>query len=211
VALDWLLPKLDGLVYYTIGGNHDYAYVKLSGYNIVAAFAAMREDVVYLGFDMADVPITDQVDVRLWHPSGGTPYAVSYRLQKGMQQMAYAALAKAIETGENPRMRVVLSGHLHVSMTMQRGPIMGLQCGCFEGQTNYLKRKALFPSIGGYIIELWLTDGGLIQRVRHEWVPYLEIENDYINYPNLLEQLHGGVKNSRVGVVPLFAWEDDDS
>jgi len=206
-ALDWLLPRLDGLAYYAIGGNHDYSFLKSVGYNIVAAFAVAREDVTYLGFDVADVPITDQVDVLLYHPSGGVPYALSYRLQKGMEQIAFEELSTVAKSGENPKMRLVMAGHLHVSMTMQRGPIMGMQCGCFEGQTNYLKRKMLFPSIGGYVVEMWLTDAGLIQRVRHEWVPFLEIEKDYLNYPELLELLRGSGKPK--GVEPLFAWQPD--
>lgn len=197
------LPVRDGLVWYMIGGNHDYSFVKGAGYNIVAALADRRDDVVYLGYDMADVPLTDRVDARLWHPSGGVPYALSYRLQKGLEQIGFDELLKAIHTQENPKMRIVSSGHLHVRMTMGRGPITGFQAGCFEGQTNYLKRKALFPDIGGYIVEIWVTDGGLIQRIRHEWIAFLEIEDDYLNYPELLALGHG---DETPDVEPVFEW-----
>lgn len=204
------LPRLDGLTYYVIGGNHDYSFVKSEGFNIVSALGSERDDVEYLGFDLADVPITDQVDIRLWHPSGGVPYAISYRLQKGLEQIAYDELVQAIESGENPKMRVVSAGHLHVATTLWRGPILGLQVGCFEGQTNYLKRKALFPQIGGYVVELWLTDSGLIQRCRQEFKPFLEIRDDHRNYPDLLERLRGAEPVPER--EPLFQWisEDDD-
>ena len=201
------LPRREGLTWYVIGGNHDYSFVRAAGYNIVAAIAAGREDVVYLGYDMADVPITDRVEARLWHPTGGVPYALSYRLQKGLEQIAFDELFKAIQSRENPKMRLVLSGHLHVWLTMGRGPIVGLQCGCFEGQTNYLKRKALFPDIGGYILTLWLTDDGLIQRTVYEWVSFLDIEDDYLNYPDLLAKIGEG-NGPEMG--PMFEWVAED-
>lgn len=183
------LSKLPGMIYYVIGGNHDYSFIKASGYNIVADFAATRDDVIYLGYDMADVPLTDRVDIRMWHPHGGVPYAVSYRLQKGLEQMVIDELSSAVETRDNPKLRGVASGHLHIDMTMHRGPIFGAQVGCFEGQTNYLKRRAIFPQIGGYIIEWKLTDSGLIQECSPNFVSFLEIQDDYKNYPAMLAEI----------------------
>jgi len=208
VVMLYVLPKLPGLKYYVIGGNHDYSFVKANGYNVVAHFASQRDDVVYLGYDLADVPITDRVDVRLWHPSGGVPYAMSYRLQKGLEQMTSDELSAAIETQDNPRLRGVAAGHLHVSMTMWQGPIFGAQVGCFEGQTNYLKRKALFPKIGGYLIEWQVTDSGLLQECTPKWQAFLEIEDDYKNYPELLELLREGPETR--DLEPLFQWQPDD-
>lgn len=203
-----VLPEMPGLKYYVIGGNHDYSFVKANGYNIVAHFAAWRDDVIYLGFDLADIAITDRVDVRLWHPSGGVPYAMSYRLQKGLEQMTSDELSKAIETQDNPRLRGVAAGHLHVSMTMWQGPIFGVQVGCFEGQTNYLKRKSLFPKIGGYLIEWRVADSGLLQECTPKWQAFLEIEDDYKNYPELLEILRDGQEVR--DLEPLFQWQPDD-
>jgi hypothetical protein len=203
-VLCWTLPE-DWFTYYVIGGNHDYSFIKSSGYNILQALAAARSDVVYLGFDMADVPITDRVDARMWHPSGGVPYAASYRLQKGMEAMAYEELTVAIQAGDNPKMRVVQAGHLHISIAMFRGPILGLQSGCFEGQTNYLKRKALFPQIGGYVLTLKLTDSGLIQTATPEFRPFLEVQDDYQNYPAALDLVRSEPEEKTVS--PLFSWE----
>lgn len=204
----YVLPEMPGLHYYVIGGNHDYSFVKANGYNIVAHFAWCRDDVTYLGFDLADVPITDQAETRLWHPSGGVPYAMSYRLQKGLEQMTADELSTAIETQDNPRLRGVSCGHLHVSMTMWQGPIFGLQAGCFEGQTNYLKRKALFPKIGGYLIEWKLTDNGLIQDCTPKWKAFLEIEDDYKNYPDMLAALRE--RPEARDLEPLFQWEPEE-
>lgn len=207
VLLD-TLPVMSGLHYLVIGGNHDFSFIKGSGYNIVADFANQRDDVYYLGYDMADVPITDRVDVRLWHPSGGVPYSMSYRLQKGVEQMAFDELSTAIQTEENSRLRGVASGHLHVSMTMWQGPIFTAQVGCFEGQTNYLKRKSLFPKIGGYLVEWRLTDSGLIQECLPCFQAYTEIPDDYRNYPELLKTL---IEIEDVQEhEPLFSWEPEE-
>jgi hypothetical protein len=155
---------------------------------------------------MAAVPLTDRADIRLWHPSGGAPYALSYRLQKGQEQFNSAELMAAITEDRTPNLRMVFSGHLHVQMTMMQGAVQGLQAGCFEGQTNYLKRKALFPQIGGFIIEFRLTDAGLIQGVTYDWLQFAEIVNDWRNYPELVA---GEEEPERT--EPLFEWRADEA
>ncbi len=138
------------------------------------------------------------MDCRLWHPSGGVPYALSYRLQKGMEALAHEALQKAILQEENPRLRMVVAGHLHVTAFTPIGGVLGLQAGCFEGQTNYLKRKGLHPAICGWVLRIRLTDGGMLQGVTADWQPYLEIEDDWRNYPMPSE--------TRPKVEPLFQY-----
>jgi hypothetical protein len=206
LVADRTLPRRPGLKWYLLGGNHDFSFIKASGFNPVAELARRRDDVTYVGYDMADVPLTDRVDVRLWHPHGGVPYAISYRLQKGIEQMALEELQRAISYQENPRMRIVGSGHLHVRLDgIGRGPITGIQVGCWEGQTNYLKRKALFPQIGGYIIKVYLTWGGLIQQMVPRWIGFVEIENDYRNYPDLLMAVTGSDQVEEIET--LFEWQ----
>ena len=180
---DQYTPHYDGLTYYTLGGNHDYWHVVNSGIDAIAKLSRGRDDMVYLGYDVADVPLTDRVDIRLWHPSGGVPYSISYRLQKALEQTAFEELTKAITESTNPRLRILLAGHMHIEVKFNRGPMLAAQVGCFEGMTNYLKRKALYPQIGGSIFRVWLTDGGLIQRVEYTFIPFNEIENDWQNWP----------------------------
>jgi hypothetical protein len=183
-----MLAQFDGVKRLVLGGNHDFSFMKATGHDAVKALCKSRPDMVYLGYDVADVALTDRCSVRLWHPSGGVPYAVSYRLQKGMEQAAYEELSQAIEHDGAPNLRLVLSGHLHVECEVSRGPITGAQCGCFEGRTNYLKSKGLFPQIGGAIWRIWLTDGGLIQRKEYEFVQMSEIVDDWKHYPDWLDE-----------------------
>lgn len=176
-------PRLPGLKYYELGGNHDYWHIVNSGIDAVARLAQGRDDMYYLGYDVADVPLTDRASIRLWHPSGGVPYSISYRLQKGLEQLAFDELSRAVELNENPKVRLLLAGHLHIEVKFHRGPMIAAHVGCFEGQTNYLKRKGLYPTIGGAIFKVRLTDGGLIQRVEYTFIPFAEVENDWMNWP----------------------------
>jgi biotin operon repressor len=180
---DQYLPKMDGLTYYILGGNHDYWHIVSSGIDAVSKFCQEREDCVFLGYDVADVPITDRVELRLWHPSGGVPYALSYRLQKGLEQLAFEELSKAVEQNENPKVRFLIGGHLHVEAKFHRGPMVAALAGCFEGQTNYLKKKALLPTIGGSIWNVIVTDTGLVKQVDYTFIPFNEIESDWENFP----------------------------
>ncbi len=180
---DVYLPELDDLQYYLIGGNHDWWHVLHSGIDAVAELAKNREDIHFLGYDVGDVPLTREIIARLWHPSGGVPYALSYRLQKNLEQVAFEQLSKLIDDDLPPKLRFLLSGHLHVEVKFQRGPINASICGTFEGQTNYLKRKGLFPSVGGQIWEVMLDRNRQIKRVGYTFMSYPELTNDWENWP----------------------------
>lgn len=179
---DSYLPHRDGLKWLVLGGNHDWWHVVNSGIDAVAQLARLRDDMVYLGYDVADVPLTDRISMRLWHPSGGVPYALSYRLQKGVEAFSFQEMLESIMTDAPLKIRLLLAGHLHVEGKFQRGAVVAAQCGCFEGSTNYLKRKGLFPQIGGAIFRLRVTDSGLLQRVEYTFIPYMEVENDWANF-----------------------------
>ena len=111
----------------------------------------------------------------------------SYRLQKNIEQVAYTELYKmAYHAGTAPTVRFVFSGHLHIQIQGMFGSIFGAQCGCFEGQTNYLKRKGLFPHIGAYIIEASLNKTGILKNFDAKFYMYDEIIDDYKSYSHTL-------------------------
>lgn len=197
-------PRYEDLTYHCIGGNHDYDFLRQIGYNIVEAICARREDMRYYGFDLADIPLTTDLTLRMFHPSGSSPYALSYRLQKSVEQMALEQLEKAVRERTCPTLGIVLAGHLHTSLYARLGNIRGFQCGCFEGQTNYLKRKALYPAINGWIISLKLTKDGLMKRIVFTEEPYPQIKNDWENYPELKR-----IREQRE-VSPIFEYVPDE-
>jgi hypothetical protein len=55
-------------------------------------------------------------------------------------------------------------------------------CGSFEGQTNYLKQKALFPHIAGIILELKINDKNKVYQVGYKPIYFEEIKEDWNNY-----------------------------
>jgi len=182
----------EGFEWYLLGGNHDYSFIKRGGgHNPLLAIEAQRSDVHYVGFDEADIPILPNVDMKLWHPSGGVPYAVSYRMQKAVEQIAYNELAKICwNQKDNPTIRFLLSGHLHIQVQSMFGSIFGAQCGTFEAQTSYLKRKGLHPQVGGYIIEAEIRErDGLILNFNAKFYMFLdEIKDDWKNYNHTIER-----------------------
>ena len=185
-----LLNMPSGFDWYVLGGNHDYSFIKRGGgYNIVSVIASKRSDVHYLGFDQAIVPILNGVDVLLNHPSGGIPYSVSYRLQKNIEQITISELQNVVRgVKEKPTIRFVLLGHLHIQMQSMFGSIWGAQCGCFEGQTNYLKRKGLTPNIGGYIVKASLGKNGLLKNFESKFYMFDEIQDDWKNYKHTIPE-----------------------
>jgi len=185
-----LLNLPTGFQWYVLGGNHDYSFIKRGGgYNIISVIANKRSDVHYVGFDEADIPILNNVDVKLWHCSGGVPYSYSYRLQKGIEQITYSELQSIVRgVKDKPTVRFVLSGHLHIQMQAMFGSVWGAQCGTFEGQTNYLKRKGLVPCIGGWIIKATLGKNGLLRNFDSKFYLFDEIEDDWKNYNHSLPE-----------------------
>lgn len=174
-----------GFQWYFLGGNHDYAFIKSTGFNVLSYMANKRDDIHYVSFDDADVPILKNVDLKMIHPSGGVPYSISYRLQKNVEQVAYNELRKLADGNNKSRIRFILAGHLHIQMQAMFGNIFGCQCGCFEGRTNYLKRKGLFPHIGGYIIKASLNKNGQLKNFDAKFHMFDEIEDDWKNFNHM--------------------------
>jgi len=138
-----------------------------------------RPDITLLDYDAATIPLLDGMDARMWHPSGGPAYALSYRGQKYASQLAFDELMSVV-MGEKskPTIRLVAVGHFHVQFMFDQGPMVVVGTGCFEGQNSYLKRKGLVPHVGGWIIRARVIDG-ILHRVEPIRFRYREIEDDW--------------------------------
>lgn len=180
-------PKYDGVRHIMIAGNHDYSFMKQNGFNIVKSICDRRSDFTYAGFDYAEIPLTSNeagdvtASAVLWHPSGGVPYALSYRGQKMAAEVSRQELTEVVmEEKPAPTVRFIFWGHLHVSDIFPHGPIWVIGPGCFEGTNGYLKQKGLVPLIQGLIVEADITERGLVAGVHIHPIPFLEAENDYL-------------------------------
>jgi len=182
------LPK--GFTYYMLGGNHDYSFMKAIGHNVIRSLCLQRDDFIYCGFDWAEIDLMDDVTVGLWHPAGANPYSISYRLQKGVEAIAFTELKKiAYGQKDKPTLHFVLAGHLHIQMSAFFGNIFGAQCGAFEGSNSFTKARKLMPTIGGYIIRATMAKSGILDIVP-KFCLFPEIENDWKNYNHKTKKDH---------------------
>jgi predicted phosphodiesterase len=173
----------EGFTWWLLGGNHDYSFYRGSGLDVRHELRRIgRDDIKLLPYDVADVPLLPGIDARLWHPSGGAPYALSYRGQKGAAQIAQDELMRVVMGDKTkPTIRLLIIGHLHVQYMFDHGPMVVIGAGCFEGQNGYLKRKPLVPHIGAWILQCRFVDG-MLHRITPVRFRYREIEDDWRPY-----------------------------
>lgn len=180
---DQYTPKLDGAVHYVLGGNHDWSSVRSNGVDPIRLMCNARDDFVYCGYNVVDIPVTDRFDVRMWHPVGGVAYARSYRMQKGMETQAFQTLLQAVSEEDVPKGKLLLAGHFHINMCLSIGQMVGVHPGCFEGTTTLMTTKALMPELGGCVVRLFLRDDGWLETIGWDWNPFKEIVDDWKAYP----------------------------
>ncbi len=123
-------PHFSGQTY-VIGGNHDYWWSKSAGSDIVKMIANQRDDITYLGSDVADMRI-GKLKIRLFHGSGANAYAVSHKIQKYLD---------TIPPKEKPD--ILQMGHIHQSCYVKVGDTHCFQTSCLEDQTPYCRSKGL--------------------------------------------------------------------
>ena len=119
-------PTFSGKTY-VIQGNHDDWWYKSNGSEIVKAIARQRDDIVYLGADVADLKI-GKLKIRLFHGSGGVAYAKSYKIQKYLDSIPIA---------EKPH--ILQTGHIHQAFYMKQDKTHCFQTGCLEDLTPYCR------------------------------------------------------------------------
>lgn len=162
-------PQRKGITTHFITGNHDFSFFKTTGADIGKMVAGKRKDMVYLGRLGAYIHLTDKIKMHLLHPDGGGSYAKSYRPQKIIENYS----------SEN-KPNIVLLGHFHTAMQFYTRNVHAFCTGAFEGQTNFLLRKGLYPEVGGWIIEIVPNKDGSVLRIKGEWIPfYKSIFHDY--------------------------------
>lgn len=179
------IPQWKDTQHLMLGGNHDYSFMKASGHNVIKAATKKRSDFIYVGFDQAEIPLVEVEgkvvsSAILWHPSGGVPYALSYRGQKFAAEVTREELTEIVlDEKPSPTVRFVFWGHLHVADWFPYGPMEVVGPGCFEGTNGYLKQKGLRPVIRGLIVEADITEKGLVAATHIHPISFAEREEDY--------------------------------
>lgn len=91
-------------------------------------------------------------------------YALSYKPQK---------IAEQIPSGEKPH--IMIFGHWHLCFYFFYRLIHILQAGCFQGQSTYLLRKGINPTIGGWIVRVEKANDkkNTILSITPTFIPFL--------------------------------------
>lgn len=148
-------PHFNGKTY-IISGNHDDWWYKSAGSEIVKTIAKKREDLVYLGPDVADLKI-GKLKIRLYHGMGGGSYAKSYKLQKYLD---------TIPIEERPD--ILQTGHIHQSFYMKQDKTHCFQTSCLEDQTPYCRSMGLANDKSCWWLDIDFDDKGNIYNVKPE-------------------------------------------
>lgn len=159
-------PRVEDVTTYFITGNHCLSWYNRSGVDIGELVDASRNDIVYLGQYEGEIELSG-VKIRLIHPDGGGAYALSYKLQKLVEQ---------IPSGRKPH--ILIAGHYHTALYFFYRNIHAFQAGCFEGQTTFLIRKGINPTIGGWIVdvEVGKDKKHTVLSLSPTFVPFIERE-----------------------------------
>lgn len=164
------LPKLPGLSYHCITGNHDFTFTEANGVDVGHYVTTYfkdrgRQDIHFYGDRSAFLSIRGAV-IHLWHPKKGMGYAKSYALQKQVEKYS---------SGEKPQ--ILLTGHWHVyTHCFERG-VHSIACPTFQGGGSaFAKSLGGAPAIGGLILSWELTKDRTMRNFVLEYRTYYETE-----------------------------------
>ena len=141
---------------YVISGNHDDWWYKSTGSEIVKAIAKRRDDIVYLGSDVADLKI-GKLKIRLFHGKGGNAYAKSYKVQKYLD---------SIPLEERPH--ILQTGHVHQSFYMKQDDTHCFQTSCLEDLTPFARSMGLANDKSVWWVDVNIDDRGKIESINQE-------------------------------------------
>lgn len=139
---------------YTISGNHCQSFNnKLGiGLDIIEDISSNVENMIYLGPHEANIDING-IKIKLWHGGDGSSGTViSSRLQQ---------VINSLEVDQLPD--IVLASHVHkaVYLPNYRG-VHGLESGCIQSQTGWMRSKRLIAHKGFWIIKMKINNNKIV-------------------------------------------------
>ena len=154
---------------YIVAGNHDMKFKKLVGYNILRHVCEARDDLVFKGELGSHAFRIKDLTFEVLHPSGGVPYAKSYKLQKlieGGLGDIINRLRVTKDIGMIPQFFLV--GHLHIVNYTPHLGVRGFMLPCLQSQTPYLLAKGLAPELGIWILTVECDNEWNVTRILHD-------------------------------------------
>jgi len=158
------IPRYEGLHYYAISGNHDHGHG--TGINVVKTIAQRRNDITYLGKYGAYVTLNG-ITIYLHHGLGSKAYAVSYKLQKFVEQLPNEYVPD-----------IVAQAHYHYLFQAPLRGVESFEVGSFQGLTSFAARMGrVYSDIAGWIVDIEKTEDCISVAPRYK--RYKEINHDY--------------------------------
>jgi predicted phosphodiesterase len=125
-----------------------------------------RKDIVHIGHVSQDILLKQELDctrIRLMHPGGGTPYALSYPSQK---------MVESFQGGDKPH--VLILGHYHKFDFNYQREVLCIMAGTTQDQSNFMMKNKLAAHVGFCKVTLGLRVDGTIGRSAVEWFPFYD-------------------------------------
>lgn len=141
---------------YLIGGNHDGWWHKECGSDIVREICDRRDDLIYLGSDLADLKI-GKLKIRMYHGKGGGSYAKSYKVQKYLD---------AVPMEERPH--IFETGHIHQAFYMKEGNTHVFQTSCLQDLTPFERSMGFNNDKSAWWVDVYMDDSGRPVRISQE-------------------------------------------
>lgn len=157
-------PQIKGVTTSYILGNHDMSHFDKGGVDIGRTIDAARPDLKCLGQYYARVQF-GKVTMDLVHPHGGFAYAISYPVQRYVNELEGGSKAN-----------ILIMGHFHRTMYTVYRNIHCLLAGAFQDQNDYTRRRGLQPNKGFWILQFGIDEKG-VEFMRPEWHAYYELKD----------------------------------
>ena len=127
---------------------------------------AGRDDLRFRGHLECDIKYEQKGGssvIRLVHPGGGTPYAVSYPSQKYVE---------SLQGGEKPNL--ILGGHHHKYNHGYPREVHYIESLCTQDQTPFMRKKKIQAIVGGLILWIKQNEIGIFTSVKIEPLFYFD-------------------------------------
>ena len=148
---DEVLPKLKGLTYHMISGNHDGSFTRNAFANPIKTLARQRNDINYLGHNFSKIWLTNKIDIALVHPTDGIGQSYDLKMKQHIDRARTEKLA-----------RFIFMGHYHkFSHTHYKG-IDGFVVPSFVAYSHFMDDKNLASIVGGIILTIHVNHKGLV-------------------------------------------------
>jgi len=155
-----LWPRVDCPVV-TIGGNHDEASLTDIGLDNVKRLCARRPEIHMLGYNQADLRLTDKTVLKILHPRG--------RLSKTRSRSAQNYIDAFVPN----QPEILLLGHFHWGfLVMKEKGTWVCYLPCFQTETPYFRRQALIATIGGILLTVEFAKDGSIKTTNWKFFEY---------------------------------------